>query len=38
MRRVISLLFALGFGLSLAGCVVYPDDPYCARHPHKCGY
>lgn len=38
MRRFFALLVAMGLGLSLAGCVVYPDDPYCVRHPHRCGY
>jgi len=38
MRRFFAVLVAIGLGLSLAGCVVYPNDPYCARHPHRCGY
>ncbi len=38
MKSILGVLFALGMTLSLAGCVVYPDDPWCARHPHKCGY
>jgi len=37
MRRLVSFLLALGIGLSLSGCVVYRDDPWCARHPQKCG-
>ena len=37
MRRLLALFFALGLGLSLAGCVVYPDDPWCAHHPRRCG-
>jgi len=38
MKSILGVLLALGMSLSLAGCVVYPDDPWCARHPHKCGY
>jgi hypothetical protein len=37
MKRLLSILFAVGVAMSLAGCVVYPDDPWCARHPHRCG-
>jgi hypothetical protein len=36
MSRIFPLLLAIGLGLSLTGCVVYPDDPWCARHPHRC--
>ena len=36
MRRLVSLFFAVGISLTLASCVVYPGDPWCARHPHRC--
>jgi hypothetical protein len=36
MRQFFVFLFAAGMALSLAGCVVNRDDPWCARHPHRC--